>query len=132
MQYDMRQLERLTLDELRETAQKVGAKIKKSFTPQMIIYAILDAQADQKAAETLRRYLAEILPVEPVVEDTVEGADFIIGGSDELSDISPGATASPVRAERCVFRALAAAVHLTAFTPFCGITAAAAGTPRRR
>lgn len=51
MQYDMRQLERLSLDELRETAQKVGAKIKKSFTPQMIIYAILDAQADQKAAD---------------------------------------------------------------------------------
>ncbi len=53
--------------------------------------AVDSATADNRhAAETLRRYLAEILPVEPVVEDTAEGADFIIGGSDELSDISTG------------------------------------------
>ena len=51
MQYDIKKLERMSLDELKETAKQMGAKIKKSFTPMMIIYAILDAQADQKAAD---------------------------------------------------------------------------------
>ena len=51
MQYDMKRLERMSLDELKETAQQMGVKVRKSATPQMIIYEILDAQADQKAAD---------------------------------------------------------------------------------
>ena len=47
--------------------------------------------ADRGAAETLRRYLAEILPVEPVMTDSTENADFIIGGTPEnAADIAAG------------------------------------------
>ncbi len=50
MQYEISKLERMTLDEVREIAISQGMKVKKNETKQKIIYDILDAQADQKAA----------------------------------------------------------------------------------
>lgn len=49
MPFDKSRLERLTLDELRETALSIGLKVKRNAAQQEIIYAILDAQADQHA-----------------------------------------------------------------------------------
>ena len=50
MQYDIKKLERMTSEELREVAGSLGLKPRKSHTDKMIIYSILDAQADKKAA----------------------------------------------------------------------------------
>jgi len=49
MQYDMKKLERMTLDELKETAKSMGIKVRNTKNAQLLIYEILDAQADQKA-----------------------------------------------------------------------------------
>lgn len=51
MQYDMKRLERMSLEELREVADSLGLKTRRSQTPKMIAYSILDAQADQRAVE---------------------------------------------------------------------------------
>ena len=51
MQYDMQRLERMTLEELRAAAEELGVKVKRTHTPKMIAYLILDAQADKRAAD---------------------------------------------------------------------------------
>ncbi len=51
MQYDMKRLERMSLEELREVADSLGLKTRRSQTAKMIAYSILDAQADQRAEE---------------------------------------------------------------------------------
>ena len=50
MQYDLQKLERMTLDEVREIAERMGLKPRRSQSIREISYAILDAQADQRAA----------------------------------------------------------------------------------
>ncbi len=49
MQYDMKRLERMTLDELKEAAKGLGIKVRNTKNQQLLIYEILDAQADQRA-----------------------------------------------------------------------------------
>lgn len=55
MAYDIQKLERMAPDELREVAQNLGLKVRRSQTDKMIIYSILDAQADQRAVEVQAR-----------------------------------------------------------------------------
>ncbi len=50
MQYDLQKLERMTLDQVREIAQEMGLNPRRSQSIREISYAILDAQADQRAA----------------------------------------------------------------------------------
>ncbi|MEE1096116.1 MAG: transcription termination factor Rho [Paludibacteraceae bacterium] len=52
MQYDLQKLERMTLDEVREIAVHMGLSPKRSQSLREISYAILDAQADKRAAIT--------------------------------------------------------------------------------
>ncbi len=51
MTYDMSKLERMTLDELKATAKELGLKVGNIKNPQLLIYNILDAQADKRAEE---------------------------------------------------------------------------------
>ncbi len=60
MQYDIKKLERMTSEELREVAGSLGLKPRKSHTDKMIIYSILDAQADKKAADVQAKEEARI------------------------------------------------------------------------
>ena len=50
MQYELQKLERMTLDEVREIAVSMGLNPRRSQSIREISYAILDAQADQRAA----------------------------------------------------------------------------------
>ena len=50
MQYDLQKLERMTLDQVREIAQEMGLNPRRSQSIREISYAILDAQADKRAA----------------------------------------------------------------------------------
>ncbi|MBO4519296.1 MAG: transcription termination factor Rho, partial [Paludibacteraceae bacterium] len=50
MQYDLQKLERMTLEDVREIAEHMGLKPRRSQSIREISYAILDAQADQRAA----------------------------------------------------------------------------------
>lgn len=49
--YDLQRLEQMTLEEVTAIAAELGIKTKKSDTQKMISYRILDAQADQRAAD---------------------------------------------------------------------------------
>lgn len=51
MQYDLSKLERMTLEEVREIAQNMGIKARRSQGLRELSYMILDAQADNRAAE---------------------------------------------------------------------------------
>ena len=50
MQYELQKLERMSLDEVREIATNMGLTPRRSQSIREISYAILDAQADQRAA----------------------------------------------------------------------------------
>ena len=50
MQYELQKLERMSLEEVREIAERMGVKTRRSQSIREISYAILDAQADQRAA----------------------------------------------------------------------------------
>ncbi len=50
MQYELQKLERMSLDEVREIAESLGLKPRRSQTIRELSYAILDAQADNRAA----------------------------------------------------------------------------------
>ena len=50
MQYDLQKLERMSLDEVREIAVQMGLSPRRSQSIREISYAILDAQADNRAA----------------------------------------------------------------------------------
>ena len=51
MQYELNKLERMTLDEVRAIAEQMGLKPRRSQSLREISYAILDAQADNRARE---------------------------------------------------------------------------------
>lgn len=55
MQYDLNELERMTLDEVREIAVSMGLKPKRSQSLREICYGIIDAQADNRAKEVQAR-----------------------------------------------------------------------------
>jgi transcription termination factor Rho len=50
MQYELQKLERMSLDEVREVAKSMGLNPRRSQSIREISYAILDAQADNRAA----------------------------------------------------------------------------------
>ena len=50
MQYELQKLERMTLDQVREIAVSMGLTPRRSQSIREISYAILDAQADNRAA----------------------------------------------------------------------------------
>ena len=50
MQYELQKLERMSLDEVREIAVSMGLNPRRSQSIREISYAILDAQADNRAA----------------------------------------------------------------------------------
>ena len=51
MQYELQKLERMSLDEVREIAQNMGLNPRRSQSIREISYAILDAQADNRAEQ---------------------------------------------------------------------------------
>ncbi len=51
MQYDLKKLERMTLEELKDAAKSLGIRVGHTKSQQMLIYSILDAQADNRAKE---------------------------------------------------------------------------------
>ena len=55
MQYDMRKLGRMTLEQLTEIAQSFDIKVGRNADAQSVIYQILDAQADKHGAEVQAR-----------------------------------------------------------------------------
>ena len=60
MIYDIKKLEQMTLEELQALATELGIKVRKGHTQKMLVYSILDAQADQKAASVEAKEQAKL------------------------------------------------------------------------
>ena len=73
MQYELQKLERMTLDEVREIAVRMGLSPRRSQSIREISYAILDAQADKRAAQTQAKEDARIAAGLPTKRERARG-----------------------------------------------------------
>ena len=73
MQYDLQKLERMSLDEVREVAISMGLSPRRSQTVREISYAILDAQADNRAANVQAKEDARAAAGLPAKRERVRG-----------------------------------------------------------
>ena len=73
MQYDLQKLERMTLEQVREIAQEMGLKPRRSQSIREISYAILDAQADKRAADVQAKEEARAAAGKPGKRERVRG-----------------------------------------------------------
>ncbi len=73
MQYELQKLERMTLDEVREIAVSMGLSPRRSQTVREISYAILDAQADNRAAVVQAKEDAREAAGKPAKRERVRG-----------------------------------------------------------
>ena len=73
MQYDLQKLERMTLEQVREIAQEMGLNPRRSQSIREISYAILDAQADQRAAVVQAKEEARAAAGQPAKRERKRG-----------------------------------------------------------
>ena len=73
MQYELQKLERMSLDEVREIALSMGLSPRRSQTVREISYAILDAQADNRAAVVQAKEDARAAAGKPSKRERVRG-----------------------------------------------------------
>ena len=73
MQYDLQKLERMSLEEVREVAISMGLSPRRSQTVREISYAILDAQADNRAANVQAKEDARAAAGLPTKRERVRG-----------------------------------------------------------
>ncbi len=73
MQYDLQKLERMSLDEVREIAVSMGLSPRRSQSIREISYAILDAQADNRAANVQAKEDARIAAGLPSKRERARG-----------------------------------------------------------
>ncbi|MBO7458385.1 MAG: transcription termination factor Rho [Paludibacteraceae bacterium] len=73
MQYDLQKLERMSLDEVREIAVSMGLSPRRSQSIREISYAILDAQADNRAAVVQAKEEARAAAGKPTRRERTRG-----------------------------------------------------------
>ena len=73
MQYDLQKLERMTLEQVREIAEEMGLKPRRSQSIREISYAILDAQADKRAADVQAKEEARAAAGKPAKRERTRG-----------------------------------------------------------
>ena len=73
MQYDLQKLERMSLDEVREIAVSMGLSPRRSQSIREISYAILDAQADNRAANVQAKEDARAAAGKPAKRERIRG-----------------------------------------------------------
>ena len=73
MQYDLQKLERMTLDQVREIATEMGLSPRRSQSIREISYAILDAQADKRAADVQAKEEARAAAGKPAKRERTRG-----------------------------------------------------------
>ncbi|MBR4500073.1 MAG: transcription termination factor Rho [Paludibacteraceae bacterium] len=73
MQYELQKLERMSLDEVREIAVSMGLSPRRSQSIREISYAILDAQADNRAAIVQAKEEARAAAGKPAKRERVRG-----------------------------------------------------------
>ena len=73
MQYELQKLERMTLEQVREIAIEMGLNPRRSQSIREISYAILDAQADQRAADVQAKEEARAAAGQPAKRERTRG-----------------------------------------------------------
>ena len=73
MQYELQKLERMSIDEVREIAVSMGLSPRRSQSVREISYAILDAQADQRAAVVQAKEEARAAASKPAKRERKRG-----------------------------------------------------------
>ena len=73
MQYELQKLERMSLDDVREIARSMGLNPRRSQSQREISYAILDAQADNRAAVVQAKEEARAAAGKPAKRERVRG-----------------------------------------------------------
>ena len=73
MQYELQKLERMSLDDVREIARSMGLNPRRSQSQREISYAILDAQADNRAAVVQAKEEARAAAGKPSKRERVRG-----------------------------------------------------------
>ena len=73
MQYELQKLERMSLEEVREIAERMGLKPRRSQSIREISYAILDAQADNRAAVVQAKEDARAAEGKPAKRERTRG-----------------------------------------------------------
>ena len=73
MQYELQKLERMSLDEVREIALQMGLTPRRSQSLREISYAILDAQADNRAAQAQAKEDARLAAGKPSKRERARG-----------------------------------------------------------
>ena len=73
MSYELQKLERMSLDEVREIAESMGLNPRRSQSIREISYAILDAQADNRAAVVQAKEEARAAAGKPAKRERVRG-----------------------------------------------------------
>ena len=73
MQYELNKLERMTLDQVREIAEEMGLHPRRSQSIREISYAILDAQADNRAAAVQAKEDARAAAGKPAKRERTRG-----------------------------------------------------------
>ena len=73
MQYELQKLERMSLEEVREIAEGLGLKPRRNQSLREISYAILDAQADNRAAVVQAKEDARAAAGQPAKRERVRG-----------------------------------------------------------
>ena len=73
MQYELQKLERMTLEQVREIAVEMGLNPRRSQSIREISYAILDAQADQRAADVQAKEEARAAAGQPAKRERTRG-----------------------------------------------------------
>ena len=77
MQYELQKLERMTLEEVREIAVSMGLSPRRSQSIREISYAILDAQADNRAAAVQAKEDARAAAGTPSKRERIRGVKRI-------------------------------------------------------
>ncbi len=73
MQYELQKLERMTLEQVRAIAVEMGLNPRRSQSIREISYAILDAQADQRAADVQAKEEARAAAGQPAKRERIRG-----------------------------------------------------------
>ena len=102
MQYELQKLERMSIDEVREIAVSMGLSPRRSQSVREISYAILDAQADQRAAVVQAKEEARAAAGTPAKRERKRGVKAaaqkveVKAKNDHVATVGP-ITTSPTR-----------------------------------
>ncbi|MBO4250818.1 MAG: transcription termination factor Rho [Paludibacteraceae bacterium] len=94
MQYELQKLERMSLEDVREIAKSMGLNPRRSQSIREISYAILDAQADNRAAAVQAKEEARAAAGKPAKRERTRGVQRVVAKVNTAKHMSDNVTAT--------------------------------------